>query len=452
MLPIFLAWIQSSIVVQVPPVVQPSMGIQSPTPQSTPVNKTSSITISQIIKPVYLRPIKPFKTVENIPFFKAMTLQDGGNTIVTGLIENGELKLNFINALSEKSDTGYTSSIIQLNDPSFKDANQEYFLPTKIYINKENMFVYFLTSSNHNLVRINTKNKLQYLSFSPLECKSSGCDLIQPVSNGELFNEFRNNNQSANYGIWEIMDNGSIKKQKSFSDSFLSILSSDRKSIFRWIPSSSPYYEVSVLNLDKKTEQRIPMLLNNVTSDMFVGSNATASRYDTNLFSVRRGEEEYLIIQASDHSARSIDVSKISFALPYFYQSNALETAGRGSTRYANPVYVWNMTQKKFKYFLPSQGRIEQLAIAPDGRTLVISEAGGDRIDPNKRYSLSRITVWDLPTGQLLREVDIDRYSVSLAFTPDSKTLITGAQGRVAMIEPMNAQISVWNVEELRNP
>ena len=91
---------------------------------------------------------------------------------------------------------------------------------------------------------------------------------------------------------------------------------------------------------------------------------------------------------------------------------------------------------------------IEQTVVSPDGKTLDITERGGDRQDPSK----SRITVWDLPTGQLLREVNIDRYSVSLAFTPDSKTLITGAQGREAMIELMNAQISLWNVEELRNP
>jgi len=153
----------------------------------------------------------------------------------------------------------------------------------------------------------------------------------------------------------------------------------------------------------------------------------------------------------------SKDFSKISGTLPSFYQSKALQTSGRGQTPHQGSIYVWDMKQQQFKYFIPSQGKIQQISIAPDGKTLAVTETGGDRPDPNKKYSQSRLTVWDLPTGQLLRDVDIDRTSVSLAFTADSKTLVTGAQNTRSYIgetppPAANAEISLWNVDQLRNP
>ena len=451
MLSILLAWVQSSIIVEPPVVVQPPIGNYPPTPQAPQVRDLPSIPISKIIKPAYLRPVKPFKTVKNIPSFQAMALQDGGNTIVTGSIQNSELKLNFVNALSGEGRTGYTSSIIQLNSPLFKEANHT-FLITEIYVEKENIFVYFWNNysssyANENLVKINIKDKSQFLPFLLPTKYEEGSDGISSISNGEFFNEFRDNYKSATNTIWKITDDGSLKKQKSFNDSFQSILSSDRKSIFRWIHSSSPY-EVSILNLDKKIEQRISMPLDVTAPKMVLAGGK--------LFSVQRGGTEYLVIQGMNSFPDQVqDFSKISQTLPSFYQSKALEAAGRGLT-HDGSVHVWDMTQKEFKYFLPREGSVPQIAIAPDGKTLAIGETRGDGPGPNRKNSYSRITVWDLPTGQLLREVNIDPVSVGLAFTSDSKTLITGAQKTYldpkAKTQPTNAEISLWNVEELRNP
>ena len=443
--PMFLDWMQKYTF------VTPSINVQPFALKAKLFEGTSSIPLYKIIEPAHLRPVKPFKIIANISPFQSMALKDGGQTIVTGSIKNSELKLDFINPLSGEGHAGYTSSTIQLNDPLFKEANRRFYA-TKIYVNKENIFVYFENSSNNdaneNLVKINIKDKSQSLPFSLSQDKSKGFHAVHPVSNGQFFNEFRNNNKSATNGVWEITDNGSLKKQKLFSDPFLSILSSDRKSIFRWIPSSSQY-EVSILNLENKLEQRIPMIPNVTSPDMSMPGS-------TNLFSVRRDGEEYLVIQTNGVANKPQDFSKISQALPSFYQSKALETAGRGLTLYQGPIYVWDMTQKKFKYFLPCQGIVAQLAIAPNGRTLAISEYMSDRPNPYKKYSKYRITVWDLPTGQLLRDIDTDRISVSLAFTSDSKTLITGARKeypdpKITML-PANDEISLWNVEELRNP
>ena len=446
-----LSWIQSSTVVESSAVVQPSIDIQA-TPSQTPLEK---IPISKIIEPAYLRPVKPFKTIENLPSFQAMALKDGGNTVVTGSIENSELKVNFINALSREGRAAYTSSIIQLNDPLFKDNHT--FSPTTIYINKENIFVYFLNISNYQtskeLVKININDKSQSLPFLLSKGRNEGFHEILPVSNGEFFNETRSNNKSATNGIWKITDDGSLKKQKSFNDPSLSVLSSDRKSIFRFI--KSPSNKVSILDLDKKTEQRISTPPNLISQ--FTGEG--------NIFSVQRAGEEYLIIQEAKSLGTSGTLSEFSQILPSFYQSKALKAAERSrTTTYGGSILVWDMTQKKFKYFLPCQGKTERIAIAPDGRTLAIVETGVNRLHANNQYSSSRITVWDLPTGRLLREIDIvpefesARFSITLAFTSDSKTLITGTQKAYADPDPKkttlltNAEISLWNVEELRNP
>ena len=438
MLPIFLAWIQSPTVVQAPDVAP----VPQPPQEATQVQDKSSVPISKIIEPAYLRPVKPFKTIENLPSFQVMALQDGGNTIVTGSIKNSELKLDFIDASSGEGSAASTSSTIQLNNPLFKEPNHT-FLLTKIHVKKDNIFIYFFNNSNgyanDNLVKINIKDKSQSSPFSLSKDNSARYHTIRPFSSGEFFNELRNNNKSVANGLWEIMDNGSLKKQKSFSDPFLSILSSDRKSIFRWIQLPSKY-EVSILNLDNKIEQRIS-LPSDLSSDM--------SPEGTNLFSVRRDGEEYLVVQMNNPGYQSQDFSKISQTLPSFYQSKASEMAGRRLTMYQGTIYVWDMTRKKFKYFLPSQGIPKQIAIAPDGRTLAISEDTRN-VQDLSRFSLSRITVWDLSTGQLLRELGIDKTFAPLAFTPDSKTLITGAQSKG--IASQNAEISLWNVEELRNP
>ena len=442
MLPIFLAWVQSSTVVQTPDVVQPSTVVQAPAVvqpstdiQAIPLSSKdkSSIPISKIIEPAYLRPVKPFKTFKNIQPFQAMALKDGGKTIVTGSIENSELKLNFINASSGEDRAGYTSSTIQLNDSLLSKGSVNTFALPKIYINKKSMFVYFQhtydNSVGNDLVQINIKDNSQSSPFPYLKNNIGKYHNIHPVSNGELFNEYGNSTPSGTEtsAIWEITDNG-LKKQKPLNDLSPSILSSDRKSIFQWIRSLSQY-EVLILSLDGKTEQRISMPLN-----MTVPNIHTAD----GLFSVQRGGTEYLVIQGVNHFPDQIqDSSKISATLPSFYQSKALEAAGGGLT-YKGAIDVWDMTQKKFKYSIPCQGEIGQVAIASDGRTLAIAEYGDGRLDPSKNSS-NRITVWDLPTGQLLREVNT---FASLAFTSDSKTLITGSQ----------EAISLWNVEELRNP
>ena len=155
----------------------------------------------------------------------------------------------------------------------------------------------------------------------------------------------------------------------------------------------------------------------------------------------------------------SNDFSTISEALPSFYQNKALQTSGRGQTPHQGSLYVWDMNQQQFKYFLPTQGKVQQISISPDGKTLAVVEAGGDNLVGRlkKRNSLSRLTVWDLPTGQLLRDIDIDRVSASIAFTSDSKTLVTADQNTnydTSVMPPQvaNAAISLWNVEELRNP
>jgi len=402
--------------------------------QRMPLKGMSTVPISKIIEPAYSNPIKPFKTFKNIQPFQAMALQDGGKTIVTGASDKGEIRLDFIS-----SSTGETSSILKLNNSVLKNATKPPL--HKLYINRNNVFVYFNVPTGLNLLKINTKDKSKSLPFGP------SSNSIFPVSNGESFNRV-NRNGSGSIDIWEITDNGDIKNRKSLNGVAFAIFSSDQKRVLRW--SHSSLYQVSIFNINGQTTEN-PMSLPSGTLP-----SSDSYRY-VNLFSSRKDSEEYLVTQPEMMGYSSKDFSKISGTLPSFYQSKALQTSGRGQTPHQGSIYVWDMKQQQFKYFIPSQGKIQQISIAPDGKTLAVTETGGDRPDPNKKYSQSRLTVWDLPTGQLLRDVDIDRTSVSLAFTADSKTLVTGAQNTRSYIgetppPAANAEISLWNVDQLRNP
>jgi hypothetical protein len=364
-----------------------------------------------------------------------MALKDGGKTIVTGAIDKGKIRLNFIS-----SSTGETSSILKLNNSVLKYARETPLY--KLYITQNNIFVYFRSLQGPNLLKINTNDKSQSLPFAPFSYTP-----IIPVSNGELFNRSSDKNGTISTDIWEITDNGDIKNRKSFSDKALSILGSDQKHVSRWSKSSP--YQGPIFNIDRQT----------IENQMSLPSGTlllSAIYRDGTFLSSRTDGEGYLVAQLLSPGG-SKDLSEISGKLPYVYQNKALKTSGRLlQAPLQGSIYVWDMKQQQFKYFLPRQGIIQKISISPDGKTLAVTEAGGE-MGFKKKDSQVRLTVWDLPTGQLLRDIGIDSAYVSLAFTTDSKTLVTADQNtnsNISVISPQfsNDEISLWNVDQLRNP
>jgi WD40 repeat protein len=121
------------------------------------------------------------------------------------------------------------------------------------------------------------------------------------------------------------------------------------------------------------------------------------------------------------------------------------------------------------KYVLPHNDWVEDVAFSPDGTWFVTAaddkllrvfetETGREkfrmehagyvsrvRVSPNGQWIAAtgfdgRALVWDSVYGTLVRELPLDTIGTALAFTPDSRLLITGSQ---------DGQISLWDLSTL---
>ncbi len=86
------------------------------------------------------------------------------------------------------------------------------------------------------------------------------------------------------------------------------------------------------------------------------------------------------------------------------------------------------LTAELFKRF--HAGKSAPLAISPDGKTLFV----GGSLEDEKA-----ISIWDLPTGKLIRKLNGHTYKVNyLIISPDGKTLISQVH---------NYETKVWNLQ-----
>ena len=111
--------------------------------------------------------------------------------------------------------------------------------------------------------------------------------------------------------------------------------------IFRWDQS-----EISIWNFDDKTAESkifVPPIL-----EPYGGLTAIMG---VNLLSAKKDSTEYLVNQLKTAGPSRQNFSITGQTLQSFYQSKASEVGGL--TSYQGSVYVWDMTQRKFKYFLP---------------------------------------------------------------------------------------------------
>jgi len=89
----------------------------------------------------------------------------------------------------------------------------------------------------------------------------------------------------------------------------------------------------------------------------------------------------------------------------------------------------------------PDGQKVYSLSFSPDGNTLV---SAGDIIKDDSLAG-SRVTLWKIPSGRLLRTIVVNRDSNtstnSVTFSPDGKSLVTGMEDRVNG----RGKISRWN-------
>jgi WD40 repeat protein len=86
----------------------------------------------------------------------------------------------------------------------------------------------------------------------------------------------------------------------------------------------------------------------------------------------------------------------------------------------------------------PGSG-VGRLVVSPDGKTLASQEI-------DDRYPA--IHLWDLATGRKLRELPVQRYGSTFAFSPDSTVLAaTGVLSKVPGMRRESDAVQLWEVQ-----
>ncbi len=76
----------------------------------------------------------------------------------------------------------------------------------------------------------------------------------------------------------------------------------------------------------------------------------------------------------------------------------------------------------------PVMGYVFAVAFSPDGRTL--AGAGSNTVDTGGFNGKGRVTLWDLPTGNILRTLEGPTgRAQTVAFAPDGRTVAAGGTG-----------------------
>jgi serine/threonine protein kinase len=445
-----------------------------------PSGPTPKISPDELIKPTYTRVVKPFKTFNNIPPFSMMALQGNGSKIATGLLEGtnsgdpNNLKVNLLDV--------ETTQASALNFPVKGSFTK---LGSFMYLKQDNLFIQENNQEGSKQVNIfNLKNNSLvslpgFFTGSPIEI-INGESLLFQYGDKEF--------------IWKIASNGEVVKTswpttvllRYYSDrparvgsaimgKNTKLFSADSKHIFTWdMPGANG--KVEVINLDKgPSGGRFP-LEGSLSFPQDIGLNSENISLPRQVNSVEANGNVFFVTGTGSDDSVAVsgaDFVKQNIYLPEPHKNDrqSLEYTGpdkKKSTGFAHQgtIAAWDVKQQKFLYYIPRRYPVRAIKLSPDGRTMATIET--DMFVPNS----SKISIWDLPTGRLFREIYIPKLipttiinkgstleaifiGATLEFTSDSKTLVLGvhnARSDGKLQEKNDADISLWNVEELRNP
>jgi WD40 repeat protein len=140
-------------------------------------------------------------------------------------------------------------------------------------------------------------------------------------------------------------------------------------------------------------------------------------------------EPGYEVSRRDTATAALID--RMRSAHDYLYQAPiALAPDGRELAVAAHGALdVWNLAAKRIRLSLPQSSPVRAVAYAPDGRTLAFA-------------ALRRVTLWDTTTGEpgaVLK--GHEKLVNAVAFTPDSRDLLTGSN---------DGTVRIWDAESGR--
>jgi RNA polymerase sigma factor (sigma-70 family) len=83
------------------------------------------------------------------------------------------------------------------------------------------------------------------------------------------------------------------------------------------------------------------------------------------------------------------------------------------------------------------------VAFAPDGKTVAAASPIQEWEDKDKKFVVERrsdVLLWDLATGKLCEKLSVEEAVTSLTFSPDGKILVTGCKGKMRTPEPLTRE------------
>jgi serine/threonine protein kinase len=417
----------------------------------------------ELIKPTYTRIVQPFKTFNNIPPFSMMAFKSNSSTIVTGLLEQqinsgyqSNLKVNLLDIETTKTST----LSFQANEWF---SNNESFM----YIKQDNLFI---QSSNQN----GTSKQINIFNL-----RTNSIVKLPELLTGNDVNSIRGESLLFEGGdkdfLWKITPNGELIKTNLLLNKFAKsynyvasttkidnadlMFSDNDKYLFKWEYIANR--KIEFINIDTGTsEGNLSVPKDIVLGFEDINSPTASTETSESIFFVTPIGQGSIPISTDDSYVKQ------SAYLPNAHKNdtrNLKQQMGSNGEKikgftYNVAIAVWDVKQKNFLYYIPRQYKPGRIKLSPDARTMAILEY--DSI----RAHRCKISVWDLPTGRLFREINIpmpppnvefSRPRMTLEFTSDSKTLVLGVGDLwldSKLQEKPIADISLWNVEELRKP
>jgi serine/threonine protein kinase len=420
--------------------------------------------IFDVITPVYSSPVKPFKVFQNQPSFETMALKDGGKTIAMGYLAGADkFELNLLNPES--------GAVIKqtLSEPNPKPDQTQIFKNSyraQMFVNGGLFNIWFYAdnasvNSQRDTLVVWDQASQKYRPSSDLP--NAGKSLV-PSADGKGFIVHGSKISSA----WTFLPDGKLSQQNTMDSKLLSFsaqtcdtfgkdqvlrLSTHPLSYIHSFPTG-PGTDPNTLQRDNRSSF-VPLYAPlREAATYLLGRPATSYK----LCELGESQDQKLLGFVDNYPA-STTLDLESKYLPEAYQ-NAIKLGdkkfleiGKHASKYGglnSMVYVWDASKRQFMYVIPRYSRTMSMALSPDLKTMLLLE------DQNNLT----LTVWDLPTGELLREVPLgktaNRSGGTLAFMNDGKTVVLGLNNvdskRVALPNRTAPDLSLWNIDELRQP